>query len=124
MNFLKTISLLILVGLTISCASASKNLSPQGIEAFNKTRIIKGLDVIRDTAVDANKTVPPLISTATTRKIVTYHRSSLLIVNAQGAKALTTTSLDELVKDLPKSESDLLAPYISLAKVIINEVNK
>jgi len=118
---------LLFVALTLissSCASAPSSLTPVGVEAFNKTRVIKGLDVLRDTAVDANKTVPPLISTDTTRKVVTYHRSALLVINTSGVKAITLVSLDELVKDLPKTEADLLAPYIALTKVIINEVTK
>lgn len=121
---MKCFNLLLIAFLFTSCASAPTSLTPAGIEAFNKTRVIKGLDVLRDTAIEANKTVPPLISTDTTRKVVTYHRSTLIVINTSGVKAITLTSLDELIKDLPKSEADLLAPYIALTKVIINEVTK
>lgn len=121
---MRYLSLLLVAFVFSSCASAPINLSPAGVEAFNKTRLIKSLDVFRDIAIDGNKTTPSLISTATTRKVVTYHRSALLVINASGVKAITTVSLDEVIKDLPKSEADLLAPYIALAKVVINEVTK
>jgi hypothetical protein len=116
--------LILIAVLTAGCASAPVYLTPAGIAAFNKTRVIKGLDVIRDTAVDANKTIPPIISTATTRKIVEFHRSTLVVINVNGVRDITTASLDELIKNLPQSEKDLLTPYVILAKTILNEVNK
>lgn len=107
------------------CASAPANLSPQGVQDFNKTRVIKTLDVIRDTATDANALTPPLISTPTTRKIVTFHRSALVLINAGPVwKLQVEQALTETLKDLPPAESKLLAPYAALAKVVIDEVGQ
>ncbi len=111
--------------LTLSaCASAPLNLSPAGQTAFQNTRVIKGLDLIRDTAVSANAQIPPLVSTDTTRKIVTYHRSALLIIRdvPNGWKASVLTGLDETVKDLPAKEAQLIAPYVALVKTLVQEI--
>jgi len=122
---MKYLSLLLVLFLFVSCATTlNTGLSPAGVEAFNKTRVIKSLDALRDVAIEGNRTNPPLVSTATTRRIVTYHRSALLVIDSSGVKAITTTTLDEILKDLAKKESDALAPYFSLAKTIINEVTK
>ena len=53
-----------------SCASitpAPAGLSAAGVVAFNQTRLVKALDVIRDTAISANAQPKPLISTDETR---------------------------------------------------------
>jgi hypothetical protein len=109
-----------------SCAKAPPSLSPVGVQAFNNTRVIKALDLVRDTAIDANAQVPPLVSTVTTRKIVTYHRSAIIIIHGtpNGWKATVLTGLDETVKNLPPAEAALVAPYVTLVKVIIEEVSR
>lgn len=122
---LKTRIGLLLISISFAaCASAPTGLSPKGVEAFNKTQIIKSLDTLRDIAIDGEKTEPKLISTDTTRKIVLYHRSALLIIDAQGAKAITLVSLDEVVKNLPEKEKNTLGPYIDLVKIVIKQVTQ
>lgn len=108
----------------VDCAHAPPNLSPEAVVAFNNTRIIKGLDLLRDTAVDGNKTVPPVISEATMLRVVTAHRSALIVVHTLGTdwKATVETSLDELLVNLPAAEATILKPYITLTKVVIDEV--
>lgn len=105
-------------------ANAPPNLSPVARQAFTNTRVIKGLDLIRDTAVSANAQVPPLVSTDTTRKIVAYHRSALLVIRdvPNGWKATVMTGLTETVRGLPPAESQLLGPYVALVTTILNEV--
>lgn len=116
--------LLVALALAIGCTHAPPTLSPQGVQAFNNTRVIKGLDLIRDVAVDANAQTPPIVSTDTTRKIVTYHRSALLVIHdiPNGWKATVLTGLDETVRGLPAKESQLVAPYVALLKTLIAEV--
>src|SRR5438874_13272896 len=76
----------LLVGELLFVASCSNNpppnLSPQARAAWYGTRAIKGLDLLRDTALDANAQMPPLVSTATTRKIVRYHESAITAIHA------------------------------------------
>lgn len=106
------------------CAPPPPNLSPAANQAFYKTRAQKALDVIRDTAQDANATTPPIVSTATARKITVWHESALKIMHDSGAgwQATVQTSLDELLKDVTPAEKQLLAPYVALAKTILHEV--
>jgi hypothetical protein len=106
------------------CAPPPPNLTPAANQAFYKTRAEKALDVIRDTAQDGNATVPPIVSTATARKITTWHESALKIMHDAGAgwQAAVKTSLDELLKDVTPAEQQLLTPYVALAKTILQEV--
>lgn len=116
--------LVVCLVLVSACASAPAGLSPVGIAAFTNTRVIHGLDLLRDTAITANSQTPPLLSTATTRKVVTYHESALKTIHALSTGWQTTvrTGLDEVVKDLPASERAQLAPYVALVSTLIAEV--
>jgi len=106
------------------CTHAPPNLSPVGVTAFNNNRIQHGFDLIRDTAQDANAQTPPLISTATTRKVTVWHESAIKLLHETGGLNRLTLGLDELLKDVPPTESQLLLPYVTLAKTIIAEVVK
>lgn len=110
----------------VSCASAPRSLSPVGVQDYNNTRVIKALDLVRDTAVDANAQIPQLLSEAATRKIVTYHRSALVTINAtkSGWRSTVLAGLDEAVKDLPPQQAALVAPYVALVKTIVQEVSR
>jgi hypothetical protein len=118
--------LVLLVALSIipGCAKAPPTSSPQAQTAFRNTQIIKTLDLLRDTAIEANASVPPLVSTSTTRKVVQAHQSILLVMRAAqtGWQNTAIVALDEILKNLPANEATLLAPYVTLAKVAINEV--
>lgn len=105
-------------------ASAPIGLSKQGTAAFNNTRVIKGLDLLRDTATAANAQTPPLLSTDTTRKIVLYHQAAIKTIDAvsSGWQATVLAGLDDVIKTLAPKEQQLLAPYIALVKTIIAEV--
>jgi hypothetical protein len=110
---------------TPACTHAPPTASPQAQLAFQGTRVIKALDLLRDFAIDGNAQVPPLISTATTRKVVVYHRSAITLIHdiPSGWKATVLTGLDEVGKDLPATESQKLAPYLVLVKTVLAEVN-
>lgn len=120
---MKTLVLVVCL-VSLGCASAPPNLSPAAHTAFVNTRVIKGLDLLRDTAIDANAQQPPLVSTATTRKVVTYHASTLKILHAAGTgwQPAVLAGLDELLKDVPAKEQALLSPYVALTKTILLEV--
>lgn len=118
---------LCLLLLTASCTgTVPPNLSPAGAAAFVQTRVVKGLDVIRDSAILANDQRPALLSEATTRKIVTWHRSALLLVNSgtPGWPTTVQTGLDEILKDLPPTEARTLAPYVALVKTLLQEATR
>lgn len=118
-------TLLLVLALTFTaCASAPPTLGPAAAQAFQNTRVVKGLDLLRDAAIDANAQTPPLLNTATTRKVVLYHESSVKIIHASGSgwKAAVVTGLDELPKDLPAAEASVLAPYLALVKTLLESV--
>ena len=121
-------TLLLLVALTLAapaCQHAPPTLSPAAQLAFQGTRAIKGLDLLRDYAIDANAQKPPLLSEAVTRKVVTYHRSAITTIHdiPNGWKPAVQTGLDEVLKDVPGPEAQKLAPYVALIKTILAEVN-
>lgn len=117
---------LLLVGFLAlpSCAKAPPNLSPAGAAAFQKTRVIKALDLLRDFAIDGEAATPQIVSTDTTRKIVTAHASILKVMDVAGAgwQQLVSTSLGEVVNNLPAVDRPKVAPYVALVQAILLEV--
>lgn len=114
---------------TPACASMSLtkpplNLSPQAREAWYATRVIQALDVLRDTAIDANAQTPPLVSTTTTRKIVVYHKSAITFIHEipNGWKASVVAGITEVEDNLSLKEYQLLKPYTELVKAALAEV--
>lgn len=122
---MKRLNLAILLALAIGCGGVPAPLGPQASVAWRNTRVIKALDLVRDVAVDANAQVPPLVSTEVTRKIVTWHRASLQLIQVSdtGWRPTVAASLEELQKQLPADDRVRLAPYLALAKTLILEVN-
>lgn len=123
--------LLMAVAASMACAHAAPTLSPEAQTAFNNTRLIKGLDLLRDTAISANAQLQadgrtPALSTATTRKVVLVHRTAVrIIMNVpNGSKAVVLGLLDDLPTDLPPADWAMLQPYVALAKTLLNEVGK
>jgi hypothetical protein len=108
-----------------SCATAPPTLGPEAARDFQKTRVIKALDLFRDFAIDGEKATPQVVSTDTTRKIVTYHQATLKIMDAAGTdwKTLVVASLDALPPTLPEKDRPKVAPYVALVKTILLEVN-
>jgi len=106
-----------------SCASAPP-LGPVASQDFQKTRVIKALDVFRDFAIDGEAQTPKVISTDTTRKIVTYHQATLKILDAAGSdwRSLVASSLDALTPTLPEKDRPKVAPYVALVKALLLEV--
>ena len=119
---MRTLLALVLVGV-VSCAHPPP-LSPTGTRTFYATRVIKTLDVIRDFAVDAEAQDPKLLSTATTRKVVVYHRSAITTIHdiPAGWRPTLETGLTEVLADLPAAESARLAPYVALLLAVLAEV--
>ena len=124
---MKHFALALILALSFSaCVPPPPNLTPQAVSAFNKTRVIKALDLVRDTAIAANAEVPSVISTDDTRKIVTAHESLLKIMDAtdSGWQPTVKTTLDELVKNLSAKEQPIVQPYVLLVENILVEITK
>lgn len=110
-----------------ACNHAPPNLSPAAAKNFNNTRVIKSLDLLRDAAITANAQTPPLLSTATTRKVVNFHRFALKTIDASqdGWRAGVSVALFQLMSDpsLLPAEAQELQKYFNLAKAVIDSTN-
>lgn len=116
--------LLTVAGIASGCVATMRaGYSPEATAAFRNTRVIKGLDLLRDTAIDANAENPPLLSTETTRKVVLFHQSTLKIIAAteDGWVEAAKQSLRELADNVPPNERGLLGPYLGLTKTLLAE---
>lgn len=126
---MKSLILVALLAITpASCSTVPKappNLSPQATTAWYGTQVIKVIDLVRDTAVDANKVSPPLLSTNTTRMLVNWHRSALDIVHQApaGWPNAVVTGLVEVVRNLPETEKTILQPYVTLLITVVQEIH-
>lgn len=118
--------LIIYILFAVGCVHAPPELSPDAKAAFNKTRVIKVLDVLRDFVIAAEDQTPKLVSTNEARKVVEWHRSSLRIIDSisNGWQVTVEASLDELAKNLPPNEQRLLGPYIILIRAVIEETQR
>ena len=107
-----------------ACTKAPPQLGPVAALDFQKTRIIKALDVFRDFAIDGEAAKPQVVSTDLARKVVTYHQATLKIVDAAGTdwKSLVRTSLTAFVATLSQAEQAKVAPYVNLVSALLEEV--
>lgn len=131
---------LLVIGLVwlAGCAPAPKPLSPQATAAFHATRVVQVLDVLRDAAIAANEQVPPVLTTASTRTVVLWHRTAVQTIHAvpsgwqatvkAGLWGLTCHPLAAPTPPVPcepqlaPAEVARLQPYVGLALVVIAEV--
>lgn len=129
-------SMLVLLVLAFSTVGGSAcgpghvppNLSPQGSLNFQRTRVIKALDLLRDTVIDGNGQTPPVFSTATTAKVVRLHQAAIQTANAadSGWVAAVRTLLDQFGKDpsLLPGEVANLVPYLTLASQALKGIQQ
>lgn len=105
-----------------SCASAPPSLSPTGALAFNMTRVVQALDMVRDAAIAANAQTPPRLSTASTRRVVLWHQATVTILAQlpSGWKATVLAGLTQLSADVPAADAAQLAPYLALVKALVD----
>jgi hypothetical protein len=103
-------------------APITQNLSPTGLDEYNKTRAIHALDIIRDAAIDGEKV--GVFAHADTVHVVTFHKSTVQVISASttGWKPAVQTALNELTKSLSASAQTKVAPYIALVTAILQEV--
>jgi hypothetical protein len=116
---------LCLVLFTPACAqNAPPNLSPQAVVAWQATKVIHALDIVRDIAVDASNTTPPLVAHDTMLKIVAWHKTAITVAHdsPSGWAQTIKTSLMSTRTLLTPAEHKQLDIYFSLAVTLLNEV--
>jgi hypothetical protein len=111
-----------LVASVESCTHPPPSLSAAGQLDYNKTRVLKALDLVRDTAIDAE--AAHLIATEDTRQIVLWHKSAVSVVEVAGTgwKATVTTTLDQVLSHLSTAAQTKLGPYVALLKALIGDI--
>lgn len=109
-------------GGSMACASAPITASQPAQVAFRNTQVVNSLNTLADIARDAN--AQGVLANETTGKIVQFHKSALLTINASasGWKAAVLQALTEVQNNLTADEKYLLGPYFTLATTIIKEV--
>lgn len=117
----------ILLFSSISCAqNAVPNLSPAGTAAYQGTKVILALDVIRDATIALANVNPPIVRREESVRIVEWHKAAITTIHASpsGWKATVATGLNEVRNNLNPQEKQQLGPYFSLAQTLINEVGR
>lgn len=102
-----------------ACVHTPPSLSPEAAAAFQKTQVLKDLDLLRDIAIAANDN--GLMKEADTRLVVSYHRSAIQVMHASdtGWKAAVSQGLDELQTHLPPDAEQKVHIYIALLKAVL-----
>lgn len=108
---------------TVACASVPVR-STAAQQAYDATRVIQVLDLLRDAAIAANSSTPSLLSTTTTRNVVLFHETAITVIHAvpSGWKSAVVAGLDVLVKSFNSAEQKLLQPYVSIIQTVLQEI--
>ena len=125
------------------CVKTPPALTPDAAVAYQATRVVKVLDVVRDAAIAANELSPPAISTNDTRTVVLWHKTAVQTIAAtpEGWKPTVKTSIylltcaadayvaapgvpppSQCQPQIPAAAVIRLMPYVTLVLVIIAEV--
>jgi hypothetical protein len=109
-----------------SCASAPTSVvTPQGKAAFKADQFVNAVGVFQDSAIAANATTPPLISTADTRLIVQFCVGSARTAQAAvtGWQAGVIQGITSLQSSLSAAAQTKYAPYLNLLKTILQGIS-
>jgi hypothetical protein len=120
--------LTILLLLTVSaCAPVpppadNQPRSPEAVTAWQSHEIQKSLDLLRDIAIDANASAPPVLSTDATRYVVKFHHTAIQLVHdrPQGWMASVTAGLQDLSQTLDAADYAVVGRYVALALGLLN----
>jgi len=117
---------LLIIALLVGSFGCTKdippNLTPASVAAFQGTKVILALDVVRDAAIalaDAN-----VITRPESVKVVTFHKTAITVIHStpNGWKPTVLAALDSTKSSLSVTTQNQLGHYFDLAKVLINEV--
>ena len=116
------LSFMLGLGLQTSCAKAPPSLvTVQGVASFQNLQIVKPLDLMRDLAQDASRTVPPIITRADALKVTDFHTAAVKILDARGPdwKNQIVASADALLPLLSPRTQGIVKPYVTLVKTVL-----
>ena len=121
MKLFATLALVTLLG---GCSATPPALTPQATQAFYSNQIEKVLDLIRDTAQAGAALTPPVYTVAGARTVTQWHEAAIKTLYAAGSgwQVALDTSLTQLPTLLNAQEAAQIAPYLSLAHTLIQQV--
>lgn len=101
---------------------STSRLTTPGIDALHARQVGRGLDVIRDFAVEAEATKN--MSTATMLKVVRWHKDAALTIDQSpgGWRPVVLAGLVQLKNELTPGELLLIGPYIDASILVIKAV--
>lgn len=117
-------TMLVLLLVLAACAKAPPNLTPEATRAFYGTQVIHDLDRLREVAVAAHATVPPLLSAEETLVVVKWHQAAITTVHAApaGWPSGVSVGLDQAVQQLSPKARETIAPYVGIVKTLLREI--
>ena len=135
----RLILILVLAINLVGCQPPPPDLTPDAKLAFQATRVVAVLDVLRDGAIAANEQVPPLMTTNDTRNVVLWHKTAVQTIRAVpsgwkpavmaglyaltcDARVLVPTAPQPCTPQLAAPAVKQLTPYVGLVVVILAEV--
>lgn len=122
----RRLALAVLVAVTLAgCGSnpnpqtdPTRNLSAAGRAAYQTTKIVKALDVVRDVAAEGEK--QHIISPQSALKVIAYHKQTVKTMAAvpEGWKAEALAGLDQLKENLTADEWKQIEPFVTLLQTL------
>ena len=127
-NFVKVPAVLLATAIGLGslsgCAKAPPDLTPEAKRAFYATQVVKDLDRLREVAVAAHATTPPILTAEETQSVVKWHLGAITSIKAgvSGWQAGVSVGLDALLSSLSPRARSTLAPYVAIVKTLLQEI--
>ncbi|HXD20130.1 MAG TPA: hypothetical protein VN654_24110 [Vicinamibacterales bacterium] len=125
MKFSRSCAVVVLaLALCAACAKVPPDLTPAATRAFYGTQVIHDLDRLREVAVAAHATTPPLLSAEDTLVIVKWHQTAIALVHAApaGWRTQVSVGLGEAVQHLKPDAQRTVAPYVVIVQALLKEL--
>ncbi len=98
-------------------------LSAGGRAAYQATKVVKSLDLLRDIVAEGEKLTPKVFSPDTVLQVVAYHRQVVRTIGTvpDGWKAVAVQGLNELKARVPAEQWARMQPWVSLLTVLYDQ---
>lgn len=98
-------------------------LSASGRAAYQATKVVKSLDLLRDIVAEGEKQEPKVFTPDTVLKVVAYHRQVVRTIGTvpDGWKAVAVQGLNELRSHVPAAEWQRMQPWVALLTALYDQ---
>lgn len=123
-----TLPLLLLAGVLAigvsGCGKQPPSLSPAGAGTWRANQAVLIVNTVQRTAINANETVPQLLSNANTRIVVDVASAARKTIaqTPTGWRETTTTALDQIRARLDVAGRTQMAAWLTLAATMVQEI--